>query len=143
MKILRLRLAGFGPYKDEQFVDFERFDSDGIFLISGKTGAGKSSILDAICFALYNQVPRFDGSELKLRSDHCEANDPTFVELDFSVNQSRYRLRRSPAYERPKKSGTGVTMAAPTAVLQVLDENGGSDGRSWFNIDEVGSEESH
>ena len=133
MKILRLRLAGFGPYKDEQLVDFERFDSDGIFLISGKTGAGKSSILDAICFALYNQVPRFDGSELKLRSDHCEAGDPTFVELDFSVNQSRYRLRRSPAFERPKKNQTGVTTAAPTAVLQVLD-NDGSEGGGWRGI---------
>lgn len=120
MKILRLRLAGFGPYKNEQIVDFERFDADGIFLISGKTGAGKSSLLDAICFALYNQVPRFDGGELKLRSDHCEPGDPTFVELDFSVDEARYRLRRSPAYERPKKSGTGVTTAAPTAVLQVL-----------------------
>jgi len=134
VKILRLRLAGFGPYKNEQVVDFERFDSDGIFLISGKTGAGKSSILDAICFALYNQVPRFDGSELKLRSDHCAADDPTFVELDFSVNQSRYRLRRSPAYERPKKNQTGVTTAAPTAVLQVLDDGDGSDGGGWRGI---------
>ncbi|WP_104178521.1 AAA family ATPase [Cryobacterium sp. Y50] len=134
MKILRLRLAGFGPYKDEQLVDFERFDNDGIFLISGKTGAGKSSILDAICFALYNQVPRFDGSELKLRSDHCVAGDPTFVELDFSVNQSRYRLRRSPAYERPKKNQTGVTMAAATAVLQVLDDADGSDEGGWRGI---------
>ncbi|GEP27706.1 SMC family ATPase [Cryobacterium levicorallinum] len=134
MKILRLRLAGFGPYKDEQLVDFERFDSDGIFLISGKTGAGKSSILDAICFALYNQVPRFDGSELKLRSDHCEAGDPTFVELDFSVNQSRYRLRRSPAYERPKKNQVGVTTAAPTAVLQVLDDADGSYNGGWRGI---------
>ncbi|WP_104082868.1 AAA family ATPase [Cryobacterium sp. Y11] len=128
MKILRLRLAGFGPYKNEQLVNFERFDDDGIFLISGKTGAGKSSLLDAICFALYNQVPRFDGSELKLRSDHCDVDDPTFVELDFSVNQSRYRLLRTPPYERPKKSGTGVTGAAPTAVLQILD------GDSWRGI---------
>lgn len=128
MKILHLRLAGFGPYKNEQIVDFERFDADGIFLISGKTGAGKSSILDAICFALYNQVPRFDGGELKLRSDHCEPADPTFVELDFSIHEARYRLRRSPAYERPKKSGSGVTTAAPTAVLQVLD------GGDWRGI---------
>ena len=85
MKITRLRLAGFGPYKNEQLVDFSRFDDDGIFLITGKTGAGKSSILDAICFALYARVPRFDGGELALRSDHCAPGDPTFVELDFSL----------------------------------------------------------
>ncbi len=124
MKILSLRLAGFGPYKKEEFVNFEQFDDDGIFLISGKTGAGKSSILDAICFALYNQVPRFDGGELRLRSDHCEPGDPTFVELDFSINEVRYRLRRSPAYERPKKNGAGTTTAIPSAVLQVHDSDG-------------------
>ncbi|WP_104130165.1 AAA family ATPase [Cryobacterium sp. N21] len=120
MKIQRLRLAGFGPYKTEQIVDFERFDADGIFLITGKTGAGKSSILDAICFALYDQVPRFPDGKQPLRSDYCEPDDPTFVELDFSLRGREYRLLRSPAYERAKKNGTGTTTAAPTAVLQVL-----------------------
>lgn len=119
MKIKRLRLAGFGPFKNEQIVDFERFDSDGIFLITGKTGAGKSSILDAICFALYDQVPRFTDTEQRLRSDYCEPDDPTFVELDFSLRGQDYRLLRSPAYERAKKNGTGTTTAAPTAQLQV------------------------
>ncbi|MDJ0339151.1 SMC family ATPase [Cryobacterium sp. PH31-O1] len=120
MKIKRLRLAGFGPFKNEQIVNFERFDSDGIFLITGKTGAGKSSILDAICFALYDQVPRFTDTEQRMRSDYCEPDDPTFVELDFSLRGRDYRLLRSPAYERAKKNGTGTTSAAPTAVLQVL-----------------------
>jgi len=63
VKIKRLRLAGFGPFKNEQVVDFESFDDDGIFLITGKTGAGKSSILDAVCFALYGSVPRYEGTE--------------------------------------------------------------------------------
>jgi len=124
MKIKRLRLAGFGPFKTEQTVDFEAFDSDGIFLITGKTGAGKSSILDAICFALYGQVPRFSGSEQQLRSDHCAAADPTYVELDFAINDTDYRLLRSPQYERAKKNGSGMTTAAPTAVLQVRDRDG-------------------
>ncbi|MDH6237667.1 SMC family ATPase [Cryobacterium sp. CG_9.6] len=124
MKIKRLRLAGFGPFKTEQTVNFEAFDADGIFLITGKTGAGKSSILDAICFALYGQVPRFTGSEQQLRSDHCAASDPTYVELDFSISDTDYRLLRSPQYERAKKSGIGMTTAAPTAVLQVRDADG-------------------
>ena len=119
MKITRLRLAGFGPYKNEQLVDFSRFDDDGIFLITGKTGAGKSSILDAICFALYARVPRFDGGELALRSDHCAPGDPTFVELDFSLGGQAYRLYRTPRYLRPKKRGGGTTVSPPDAVLQV------------------------
>ena len=122
MKIKRLRLAGFGPFKNEQIVNFERFDSDGIFLITGKTGAGKSSILDAICFALYDQVPRFTDTEQRLRSDYCEPDDPTFVELDFSLRGRDYRLLRSPKYERAKKNGAGTTSAAPTAVLQVRQD---------------------
>ncbi|TFD54711.1 SMC family ATPase [Cryobacterium frigoriphilum] len=119
MKILRLRLAGFGPYKNEQLIDFEKFDDDGIFLITGKTGAGKSSILDAICFALYAQVPRFDGGELSLRSDHCAPDDPTFVELVFSVGGQQYRVYRTPRYPRPKKRGGGTTISQPDAVLEV------------------------
>ncbi|TDW29303.1 AAA family ATPase [Cryobacterium psychrophilum] len=124
MKIKKLRLAGFGPFKSEQFVDFEAFDADGIFLITGKTGAGKSSILDAICFALYGQVPRFSGSEQQLRSDHCAATDPTYVELDFAINDTDYRLLRTPQYERAKKNGSGMTTAAPTAILQIKNRDG-------------------
>ncbi|WP_172582196.1 AAA family ATPase [Subtercola boreus] len=122
MKIKRLRLAGFGPYRDEQNVDFEQFDDDGIFLITGKTGAGKSSILDAICFALYASVPRYDGRESQLRSDHAGPADPTFVELEFSISGADYRLFRSPEYKRPKRRGDGFTTAAPEARLFVRDQ---------------------
>ena len=124
MKINRLRLAGFGPYKDEQIVDFTRFDDDGIFLISGKTGAGKSSILDAICYGLYNTVPRYDNRQSKLRSDHCEPGDPSFVEVDFTMGDAVYRVRRSPDFDRPKRRGEGVAKAPATAELQVLDADG-------------------
>ncbi|PPF87847.1 ATPase [Subtercola sp. Z020] len=125
MKITKLRLAGFGPYKDEQRVDFELFDDDGIFLITGKTGAGKSSILDAICFALYATVPRYDGRESQLRSDHAEPGDPTFVELEFSIGEHDYRLYRTPEYKRPKRRGEGLTTAAPEARLEIRDAAGG------------------
>lgn len=117
MKIQRLTIAGFGPYKDEQRIDFERFDDDGIFLITGKTGAGKSSLLDAICFALYGSVPRYDGTQPKLRSDYCALGDPTYVELEFSINGVAYRVRRTPEYDRPKARGTGTTTQKTTAEL--------------------------
>jgi len=117
VKILRLTLAGFGPFKDEQVVDFEAFDDAGLFLITGRTGAGKSSILDAVCYALYDSVPRYESSQHKLRSDYCEPTDPTFVELEFSVGTERYRVRRTPSYEKPKLRGEGFTTAAATAQL--------------------------
>lgn len=117
MKIQRLKVAGFGPYKDEQIIDFERFDDDGIFLITGKTGAGKSSLLDAICFALYGSAPRYDGTQPKLRSDYCEPADPTFVELEFTVHGVAYRVHRTPEYQRPKKNGSGLTPEKARAEL--------------------------
>ncbi|WP_166785584.1 AAA family ATPase [Cryobacterium cryoconiti] len=121
MKIKRLRIAGFGPYKNEQVIDFERFDADGIFLITGKTGAGKSSILDAVCFALYGSVPRYEGTESPLRSDHCDPDDLTFVELEFGLNESDYRIYRTPRYEKAKKRGVGTTMSPPDARLDIRD----------------------
>ncbi len=124
MKISRLTIAGFGPYKTEQHVDFDRFDDDGIFLISGKTGSGKSSILDAICYAFYGSVPRYDGTLAQLRSDHAEATDPTFVELEFSVDDTRYRVRRVPEFERPKARGEGTTKQSHEATLWVLRADG-------------------
>ena len=118
MRILRLSLAGFGPYQREQYVDFEKFADDGIFLITGKTGAGKSSILDAICYALYNSIPRYDGGQQRLRSDYCAPDDPTWVQLDFSVGDTEYRVRRTPAFERPKKNKPGeLTTTASSAEL--------------------------
>ena len=117
MKIQRLSLAGFGPYKDEQRIDFEQFDDDGIFLITGKTGAGKSSLLDAVCFALYGSVPRYDGTQPRLRSDYCDLGDPTYVDLEFSISDTSYRVRRTPEYDRPKARGTGTTLQKTTAEL--------------------------
>jgi exonuclease SbcC len=124
VRIRRLTIAGFGPYRDEQVVDFDRFDDAGLFLITGKTGAGKSSILDAICFALYGSVPRYDGTQAQLRSDHCAVDDPTYVELDFTVGGTDYTVRRSPEYERPKKGRAGLTRQAHDASLAVVSADG-------------------
>ena len=122
MRIRKLTLAGFGPYRHEQVVDFANFDDAGLFLITGKTGAGKSSILDAICFALYGSIPRFDGTQAQLRSDHCDPEDPSFVELEFTVGGVDYAVRRVPEYLRLKKSGNGTTKQAHDASLRRGDE---------------------
>lgn len=110
MKIHRLELAGFGPFRERQVVDFDAYDADGVFLIAGRTGAGKSSILDGVCFALYGSVPRYDGGERRLRSDHCGLEDPTEVRVEFTVGDRRWRVTRAPDYERPAKRGGGTTV---------------------------------
>jgi exonuclease SbcC len=125
MRITRLGFAGFGPYRDEQAIDFRAFEDDGIYLIGGRTGAGKSTILDAVCFALYASVPRFErGGEAELRSHHCRPDDPTWVELDFTAGGVEYRLHRIPQYERPKAKGDGTTKQSHKAVLTRRDADG-------------------
>jgi len=75
VKLHRLELTGFGPFRERQVVDFDAFDDDGLFLISGRTGAGKSSILDGVSFALYGSVPRYEGGDRRLRA--TTASSPT------------------------------------------------------------------
>lgn len=124
MKLHRLELEGFGPFLERQVVDFDAFADDGIFLITGRTGAGKSSVLDGVCYALYGGVPRYDGAERRLRSDHCRLDDPTTVTVEFSAEGRRWRVTRSPEYERPKRSGTGTTKEPHRAALEVLEAEG-------------------
>nr|WP_153744882.1 SMC family ATPase [Microbacterium sp. SYP-A9085] len=116
----RLEIEGFGPFLDRQVVDFDTFDDDGIFLIAGRTGAGKSSVLDGVGFALYGGVPRYDGGAKRLRSDHCGPEDRTEVRLEFTVAQTRWRVTRSPEYERVKKNGTGTTTEDHRALVEEL-----------------------
>lgn len=120
MQLHRLEVEGFGPFRQRQVVDFAAFADDGIFLIAGRTGAGKSSILDAVCFALYGGVPRYQGGEKRLRSDHCEPDDVTEVLVEFSTSAGRYRVTRSPDYERPKKRGGGMTVQPAAVQLDML-----------------------
>lgn len=122
MRLHRLEVEGFGPFRSRQIVDFDTFADDGIFLIAGRTGAGKSSILDAVCFGLYGGVPRYDGGVKRLRSDHCEPDDPSEVVVEFSTPSGRFRVTRSPEYLRPAKRGGGMTKQ-PSAVA--LDERTG------------------
>jgi exonuclease SbcC len=118
VRLHRIELTGFGPFREHQSVDFDAFVGDGIFLISGRTGAGKSSILDGVTFALYGGVARYDGGEKRLRSDHCEPGDPTEVRLEFTVGDRRWRVTRAPEYERPAKRGGGMTSEPARAELE-------------------------
>ena len=120
MKLHRLDLTGFGPFLATQTVDFDAFERDGIFLISGRTGAGKSSILDGVSFALYGSVPRYDSGDKRLRSDHCAPEDPTEVRLEFTVADRRWRVTRAPEYQRPARRGGGLTTEATRAELEEL-----------------------
>jgi exonuclease SbcC len=138
MRIHRLEIEGFGPFRDLQIVDFDAFANDGIFLIGGKTGAGKSSILDAVCFALYGGVPRYEDGERRLRSDHSSLDEPTRVRLEFSTGDQRWRVERVPTYERRKRSGHGTTISAAEARLEEWVD-GGWIGRAARPVD-VGNE---
>lgn len=124
MRLHRLEVEGFGPFRSRQSVDFDAFADDGIFLIGGRTGAGKSSILDAVCFGLYGGVPRYEGGEKRLRSDHCEPDDLTEVVVDFSTPAGRFRVTRSPEYMRPAKRGGGMTKQAAAVSLDERTEAG-------------------
>lgn len=121
MRIHRVDLTGFGPYRDTESVNFEEFADDGVFLITGRTGAGKSSLLDAITFALFGSIPRYDAQPgTKVRSDHLGPLDPCEVSVEFTVGHQRYRVRRTPEWQRPKQRGEGTTKQAATAELAEL-----------------------
>ncbi len=117
MKPLRLSMRAFGPYAGEQNLDFTVLGSATCFLIHGPTGAGKTSILDAICFALYGQSSGGERDPKRLRSDYADPGVPTEVVFDFGLGAETYRVSRSPEQERPKKSGTGTTTQQPKATL--------------------------
>lgn len=138
MRLHRLEIEGFGPFLDRQVVDFDSFVDDGLFLIAGRTGAGKSSILDAVCFGLYGGVPRYEGGDKRLRSDHCDPEDLSEVVVDFSTTAGRYRVTRSPEYMRPAKRGGGLTKQASAVTLEQQTE-GGWIGRAARAVD-VGHE---
>lgn len=130
MKILTLTVTGFGPYRTEQFVDFTRFDDDGLFLIAGPTGAGKSSVLDAIMYALYGKAPRYDdtGTGQQIRSNFCEPADPTRVVVEFEHGGDRYRMSRSLDYQVPKKSGDGMRTVRGKLAFERRD------GDQWHTL---------
>ena len=139
MRPLKLKMTGFGPYAKQEEIDFSRLGDRGLYLITGDTGAGKSTIFDAIVFALYGvtsggarkgkakgKTKAKDSSLLvrtpsMFRSQYADTGTPTEVELCFLYRKKEYTVRRNPAYLRPKKQGTGSTGEKAKAALFLPD----------------------
>jgi len=124
MRPLFLTIAGFGPYAGVQELDFTKLGEAGLYLITGDTGAGKTTIFDAITFALFG-APSGDSRDASmLRSKYAKPDAPTYVELRFSHGGNTYTLRRNPEYERVKTRGIGTTKQAADACLTLPDGRG-------------------
>ncbi|WP_038034957.1 AAA family ATPase [Thermopetrobacter sp. TC1] len=131
MKPLKLTLSAFGPYPEREQVDFARFGTAPLFLIHGRTGAGKSSILDALCFALYGVASGSERQIVQLRSQWAHEDRLTEVTLDFALGDAHYRIRRRPAQKRPRRRGEGMVEIAAAAHLwkrtpEMSDEEDGT-----------------
>ncbi len=117
MRLHLLEIQAFGPFADRQHVDFDALSDQGLFLLNGPTGAGKSSVLDAVCFALYGSVPGARQAAKRLRSDHAAESVAPEVCLEFSVGDRRFRVVRSPSWERPARRGSGTTTEQARTLL--------------------------
>lgn len=136
MRLHRLEITAFGPFADTTVVDFDTLGADGLFLLHGHTGAGKTTVLDAIAFALYGRVPGARNDSKRLHSDHASPQTPPKVLLEATLGGRRVRLIRSPEFERPKRRGTGTSIEKPKATLEWLDGHGANLSR----IPDIGEE---
>lgn len=121
MKPEKLIISAFGPYAAETEVDFTKLGDGGLYLITGDTGAGKTTIFDAITFALFGEASGAVREAGMFQSKYAKAGTPTFVELTFLSHGKRYRVRRNPEYVRPKERGQGVTTQTARAELYFYD----------------------
>lgn len=135
MKPKKLVISAFGPYADRMELDFDRLGG-GLYLITGDTGAGKTTIFDAITFALYGEASGEIRKGEMFRSKYAKPEVRTFVELTFTYQGKDYTVKRNPEYLRPKDRGQGMTMEKANAELifpderQPVTENFGSDKES-------------
>jgi exonuclease SbcC len=118
MRLHELSITAFGPFVDTVHVDFDELAAGGLFLLTGDTGSGKTSVLDAVCFALYGEVPGDRHTARHLRSDQAEPQTGARVVLRFSVGDRTFRFTRSPAWDRPKRRGAGTTRVQAHVVVE-------------------------
>ena len=133
MKPLKLTMCAFGPYARTTEIDFEELGENGLFLITGDTGAGKTTIFDAISFALYGEAAggKDRRAAKSFRSDYAAQTEDTWVELTFRHRGHDYCLRRNPEYTRASKRGDGVIVRKHAAELQ------SDSGENWSGLDEI------
>lgn len=123
MRPLSLTISAFGPYAGQCTLDLAQLGEKGLYLITGDTGAGKTTLFDAVTYALYGQASGGVRESDMLRSKYADAAQPTFVEMKFAYKGKNYTVRRSPEYMRPAKRGTGLVRQAPTARLTLPDKD--------------------
>lgn len=121
MRPIKLTMTAFGPYATETVLDFEELGTSGLYLITGETGAGKTTIFDAITFALFGEASGANRKSDMFRSKYASPDTPTIVELSFCYAGKTYRVIRNPSYERPKSRGEGFTSVKANAELHYPD----------------------
>ncbi|WP_405161010.1 AAA family ATPase [Nocardia sp. NBC_01499] len=136
MRLHKLEMTAFGPFAETTVVDFDALGADGLFLLHGQTGAGKTTVLDAIAFALYGRVPGARGESKRLHSDHAPEQTPPQVILEATLGGRRVRLTRIPEFDRPKLRGTGMRTDPAKATLAWLDGR----GENLSRIPDIGEE---
>ncbi len=121
MRPLKLTISAFGPYAGKTVLDLDKLGENGLYLITGDTGAGKTTIFDAITYALYGEASGKIREPKMFRSKYAEAGTPTEVELIFEYFGKQYRVKRNPEYDRPKSRGEGITTEKANAELYLPD----------------------
>ncbi|WP_165036527.1 AAA family ATPase, partial [Candidatus Protofrankia californiensis] len=118
MRPHRLELTAFGAFPGRVELDFDRLGAGGLVLLCGETGGGKTTLLDALGFALYGIVPGLRARAKDLRSHHADAGTEPWVRLEFSVSGRRYRIARTAVWDKLRRGGAGSSRVNPTALLQ-------------------------